>query len=479
MHDLTAALDRIAASPDGPAVGAFFDYDGTLIDGFSAGAYIMDRLAHREMGAREIAQTLQLTRKGDLSEAEFGEVIGRGILDWAGRTEDEMRALWSRLFQERIGATLFPEGWKLVRAHQKKGHTVAIASSATPWQIEPLAREYGIPHIVCTQPKIRNGRLTGGIVGQPLWGSGKATGVAAFAAERGVDLAQSFGYANGNEDLDFLRTVGLPTAVQPKPRLAQVAAESGWPILRFDRRNRGSRSAMARTAGAYGAMGATFLAGLGYAKATGQTRRAVDFVTSVASDTALRILGVDVDVVGERHLWSQRPCIFLINHQSKFDFFLMMHLVRRGFTGVAKKEAANTPGFGAFMRMADMAFIDRGNHAKAVDALKPAVERLQRGLCVCMSPEGTRSWTPKLGPFKKGAFHLAMQAGVPVVPVVIRNAGEIMGRNDQTMRSGTIQVAVLPPIDVRDWKVEELDVRVAAVRQQFVDTLEHWPTEVP
>jgi putative phosphoserine phosphatase/1-acylglycerol-3-phosphate O-acyltransferase len=58
---------------------------------------------------------------------------------------------------------------------------------------------------------------------------------------------------------------------------------------------------------------------------------------------------------------------------------------------------------------------------------------------------------------------------------VIRNAGEVMGRNDQTMRAGTVQVAVLPPVHVKDWALDEMDARVAEVRQLFVDTLEHWP----
>jgi putative phosphoserine phosphatase/1-acylglycerol-3-phosphate O-acyltransferase len=473
--ELDAALAAIARSPEGARVGAFFDYDGTLIDGYSAGAYFTDRLRRGQMGPGELLDTVKMVRKGDLSDAEFTDVIGKGILDWAGLTEDEMRGLWRRLFVSSTGATLFPEAWKLVKAHQSKGHTVAIASSATLYQIEPLAEVYGIEHIVCTRARVRNGKLTGGLIGTPMWGQGKADGVTAFARAHRIDLKASFGYANGNEDIAFLRTLGHANAVQPKALLAQTASEAGWPILRFDRRHRGTPEAMARTVGAYGAMAATFLAGLGFAKATGRTRRAVDLITSVASDAALAVLGVDVEVIGEENLWSDRPCVFIINHQSKIDMFLMMYLIRRGFTGVAKKEAANTPGFGTFMRMADMAFIDRADTGKAIDALKPAVDRLKQGLCVAIAPEGTRSWSPQVGPFKKGAFHMARQAGVPVVPVVIRNAGEVMGRNDQTMRAGKVQVAVLPPVHVKDWKVEDMEVRVAEVRQQFVDTLEHWP----
>jgi len=476
MSSLNTALAHIAAAPQGPQIGAFFDFDGTLIDGYSAAAYFTDRIRRGEMGAKEVIDTLKLTRK-ELSDEEFLDVIGKGMLDWAGQTEAQMRALWQRLWLAKVGTTLFPEGWQLVQAHQRRGHTVAVASSATPYQIEPLAEEYGIQHILATQPMIRSGKLTGGIKGRPLWGEGKAEAVRAFAAKQAIDLAQSFGYANGNEDIAFLKSVGHATAVQPKPLLQATAEAASWPVLRFAPRQRGPAAAMARTVGAYAAMFGTFAAGIGYAKATGETRRAVDFMSSVSSDAALKILGITVEVQGEPNLWAHRPCVFIINHQSKIDMFLMMHLVRKGFTGVAKKEAANVPGFGTFMQMADMAFLDRSNTGKAVDALKPAVERLQRGLCVCIAPEGTRSWTPKVGKFKKGAFHMAMQAGVPVVPVVIRNAGELMGRNDQTMRPGIVQVAVLPAIHCKTWKLEEMDARVAEVRQQFVDTLANWPTE--
>jgi putative phosphoserine phosphatase/1-acylglycerol-3-phosphate O-acyltransferase len=475
MNHLGEALDRIEASEDGSHIGAFFDFDGTLIDGYSAAAYFMDRLRRGEMGRLELLDLLRAARKGDLSEAEFGEVIGKGVLDWVGQSESQMRALWQRLFAERVGTLLFPEGWKLVRAHQRKGHTVVIASSATPYQIEPLAAEYGIEHILCTRPRLRSGRLTGGIDGVPPWGEGKALAVREFARASGVDLARSFGYANGDEDIPFLQAVGRPTTVQAKPRLAALARQLGWPGLAFERRNRGPAPAMARTVGAYAAMGLTFLTGLGYYRATGRKRQALNFITAVSSEAALAVLGVEVSVMGEEHLWAHRPCVFIINHQSKFDMFLMMYLVRRGFSGVAKKEAANVPGFGTFMRMADMAFLDRSSTVRAVEALKPAVDLLKGGLSMVMAPEGTRSWTPKVGRFKKGAFHMAMQAGVPVVPVVIRNAGEIMGRNDQTMRPGRVEVAVLPAIEVSRWKKKDIDTRVEEVRQLFVDTLEHWP----
>jgi putative phosphoserine phosphatase/1-acylglycerol-3-phosphate O-acyltransferase len=373
---LAAALDAIAQSPKGPRIGAFFDYDGTLIDGYSAAAYFTDRLRRGEMGVGELVDTVRMARKGDLSDAEFNDIIGKGILDWAGLTEDEMRRCGTARSRPRP-ATLFPRaGSWCGRTRSAATRRHRVLGDALP----DRAVGRGVRHRASFAP----GRgcataLTGGLVGTPMWGKGKAAGVVAFAREQGIDLGASFGYANGNEDIDFLKSVGHATAVQPKEMLAQVAGEAGWPILRFPRRHRGPPEAMARTVGAYGAMATTFLAGLGYATATGRTRRAVDFITSVASDAALATVGVDVEVIGEEHLWSSRPCVFIINHQSKIDMFLMMYLIRRGFTGVAKKEAQNTPGFGTFMKMADMAFIDRHHTGKAIDALQPAVDRLKQG----------------------------------------------------------------------------------------------------
>ena len=94
-----------------------------------------------------------------------------------------------------------------------------------------------------------------------------------------------------------------------------------------------------------------------------------------------------------------------------------------------------------------------------------------------ISPEGTRSVTPAVGQFKKGGFHLAMQAGVPIVPIVIRNAGEIMWRDAKIAHSGTIDVIVHPPIATDSWRREDLDAAVARVHQLYVDTLEDWPAE--
>jgi len=103
-------------------------------------------------------------------------------------------------------------------------------------------------------------------------------------------------------------------------------------------------------------------------------------------------------------------------------------------------------------------------------------DALLRGKSLAVAPEGTRSGSGRLGPFKKGAFRLAMAGGVPVVPIVFRNANDVWPLGTQFMRPGTVDVVVHPPIPTVDWTDETLDTHIAQVRELYLDTLAKWPT---
>jgi len=96
-----------------------------------------------------------------------------------------------------------------------------------------------------------------------------------------------------------------------------------------------------------------------------------------------------------------------------------------------------------------------------------------------VAPEGTRTDSRTVGPFKKGAFRIAMASGLPIVPVVIRNSEEVAGRDSYRLSPGTVDIAVLPPIDVSDWTHDDLPKRIAQVRNLYVDTLADWPAGTP
>jgi putative phosphoserine phosphatase/1-acylglycerol-3-phosphate O-acyltransferase len=476
---LDALVRRIERAPAGLEIAAFFDYDGTVISGYSAGTFYRHRLRSFDLGPAEMVRTLLAAARGIRTSEEFQEFLDLSLASLAGKREKDIRALGEQLFKDEIGGKLHLEVWRLIEAHRLRGHRIVLASSATAAQIEPMAREMGATDVLCTRLEVQDGCFTGKVDGKPLWSEGKGEAVREFAAREKLDLARCYAYANGDEDIDFLRSVGHSVAVSPAPMMERAAVRYGWPILRCEHRGGNpSFSQIARTAAFYGGMVAASWTSLALGLLNQSRRQFLDSSTSLGSDLALAFAGVDVSIRGEEHLWSARPCVFVFNHQSKIDAIIVGKLLRGGITGVAKKEVASVPGFGPFFRYAGVAFVDRGNVAQAKAALAPAVAKIRgEGLSLAIAPEGTRSPTPRLGPFKKGAFHIAMQAKVPMVAVVLRNAGEVMWRSAQTIRPGTVDVVVHPPIDTRKWRVETINDHVREVRELFVRTLDNWPTD--
>ena len=478
MSEINATLAEIRNGPAGPGIGAFFDYDGTIIAGYSAMAFYQHRLRNFEIGPEEATRTMwtALQRKA-LTEDEFVSLAEIGMRSWAGRTEEDLLELGQRLFVQGIARSLFHDAWRLVKAHQRKGHTVVIASSATRFQVEPMAGELGLDHVLCTPLEVESGVLTGRFGGRSLWGPGKAAAVREFAQTHGVDLGASHAYANGDEDVDFLSGVGHPHAVNPGRGLAGVAAQRRWPVLRFHGGPKRFDPAPAmRTSAMWGAFFSSVGAGLAVGLVNRNRRQGVDLATSLYGQLAPAVGNISIEVQGGEHLWSHRPAVFILNHQSSvMDMVVAFRLLERDFTFVAKKEISRLPVFGQLFGLADVIFVDRSSTARAVEALAPAVEKLRDGISVIIAPEGTRSVTPTVGRFKKGAFRMAMEAGVPVVPLVLRNSGQLMWRDSKIARSGTVEVVVHPPIHVAAWSLDELDERVAEVRELYIRTLEDWP----
>lgn len=471
---LDARLAELEQGPTGPSIGAFFDFDGTLISGYSATVFYLDRLLKRQVSPREIASTLIAGAEMSLRGADVTGLMRIAAEAMAGHSEDELTELGERLFIQRIAGMVYPEARALVRAHQKLGHTLVLASSATPYQAAPLARDLGFEHLLCSKVEVVKGVITGRVLGPVLWGAGKASAVREFAAREGIDLAASYGYANGDEDVPFLEAVGRPRPLNPQSVLRRVAMKRGWPVASFAARGRPGIEQLVRTGAALTGLGAAGAIGLGLGLLNGSRRQGANLATSVGSDVALALAGVRLEVTGEENLWVRRPAVFVFNHQSSMDVPIVANLVRRDLTGVAKIEASRDPRFALLGYVARVAYVDRGNTAQAKAALAPAVERLREGISLAIAPEGTRSATPRLNRFKKGAFHVAMQAGVPIVPIVIRNAGEVMWRGSFLVRPGTVDVIVLPPIPTADWRAEDVGRHAAELEQRYREILDDW-----
>ena len=349
----------------------------------------------------------------------------------------------------------------------------------------PVARYLGIEYVVCNRFVVdEQGILTGEIERPVIWGTTKATSVQRFAAEHQVNLRISYFYADGDEDLALMHLVGNPRPVNPGPALSKVAARRGWPVLRFSSRDAGSRLGQVRTLAGIGSLGPLAAGALGIGVLTRNKRTGVNFLTRYWPETLLALNGVKLNVTGAPNLTARRPAVFLFNHRNNFDVFMVAALVRDNWTGVAKKELESNPLAGPLGKLLDAAFIDRADSSAAVAALAGVEEAARKGLSILIAPEGTRMDAQavgplEVGPFKKGAFRIAMATGLPIVPIVIRNSDSVAGRNTYRLSPGTVDIAVLPPIDVSGWTQEELPKRIEQVRTRYLQTLADWPAAGP
>jgi 1-acyl-sn-glycerol-3-phosphate acyltransferase len=169
----------------------------------------------------------------------------------------------------------------------------------------------------------------------------------------------------------------------------------------------------------------------------------------------LAAAGVRVRLHGLEHARTHDPCIFIANHQSMVDVWVMLTFVPPNTRFVAKRELFRIPIFGWALAASGCIPIDRGHRSLAIRSLRQAGERIRAGRSVVLYPEGSRSRDGRLGPFKKGAFHVAVQAGVPVVPVAITGSHDVLPPGRLRVRPGPVDVFVEPPIDVTPFLPED------------------------
>src|SRR5262245_27242664 len=376
---------------------------------------------------------------------QLGQLGFSGLLTEAagllkGESEATLQEVGERLYADSLASEVYPEARAIVRAHRRRNHTLAVVSSATRYQVEPLARDRGIEHVLCSRLEVSNGRFTGGIEPPLCYGEGKLEAARGLAASQGLDLAESFFYTDSDEDLPLLEQVGHPRPTNPNRRLAGIAARRGWPSRTFSSRGLPGPLDVLRTSLAVGSLVPSFMLGLPVGALEGSWRQVINLAATTFGELGSALAGIRVRVTGEEHLWSHRPAVFTFNHQSGLDMLILCKLLHRDFVVIAKQEIRRNPLFGPFFALAGTVFIDRADHTRAVHALEPAVQALREGLSIAIAPEGTRSTTGKLGRFKKGAFHMALAARRPTVPIVIHNALAALPKHGGVVRPATIDV---------------------------------------
>jgi lysophosphatidate acyltransferase len=201
--------------------------------------------------------------------------------------------------------------------------------------------------------------------------------------------------------------------------------------------------------------------------------------------------GVHFDIVEGQEYLSTRPAVIIGNHQSELDVLMLGAIFPPYCSVTAKKSLRLVPFLGWFMSLSRTVFIDRANRETAVKAFDSAAEEMRvHRQSVFIFPEGTRSYSdkPELLSFKKGAFHLAVKAGVPVVPVVVENYSHILAPKKYRFEAGSRKIRgtcasirfspcllltslVLPPISTENLTPEDVDSLTKSTRESMLKNL--------
>lgn len=196
---------------------------------------------------------------------------------------------------------------------------------------------------------------------------------------------------------------------------------------------------------------------------------AVHLVARAWGRSILWVSGIHVTVSGFDSEWAKRPNIYMSNHESNFDIPVLLSALPAQFRWLAKAELFKIPIFGGSMRGAGAISIDRSNRKSAFASMKLAANMIRSGTSVMIFPEGTRSDDGQLLAFKKGGFVLAVDAGVPIVPIVISGTHEIMPKGRLLIRRRMVSIDVGPSIQSSDYTRKTKDDLMMCVRSTMLE----------
>jgi len=463
MTSYAGLTEEIRRGPSGPEVGALFDLDQTLLAGFSAGAFVRERIETGGMSPRQVARAMGGALGFKMGRTDFSHFVASATAAYRGLDERTLEAIGESVFEKYLAARIYPESRAIVRAHQDRGHTVAVVSSATRFQVEPIARALGIEHVLCTRLEVSGGRFTGRVVPPACYGDGKARAAARFASGHDVALHESWFYTDSHEDLPLLEAVGRPRPLNPSRTLARLARARRWPVRTFRSRGAPSAGDWLRTGLALGSAWPAAAAGAAAGVVRGSWREGVDTAGSIFGELATKLAGIEIRVEGEAHLFSHRPAVFAFTHRSALDALVMLKLLRHDVSGVADTARRRNPLLGPLFAAAGFAFVDRaGGGGADPAALDEALQALRAGRSLAVATSDLDG--PAADPPDDAAFRLAMRAGVPLVPVALGHVEDALPAGGWAIRPVPVDAVVLPPIDTTRWTEADLDSAAAAVR---------------
>lgn len=390
------------------SAAAFFDLDRTLLIGAS-GPVLSDEMRRAGLLTRSIP--------GEGALFEVFNRVGETLPSMAlarlavGAAKGRHRSDVMRVGAEvapRLAAMIPPFAHRVIAEHRALGRRLVIATT-TPYDlVKGLAEHLGFDDVVATHYRVGDdGTYDGTLDGPFVWNSGKLSAVRTWARDRGIDLRESYAYSDSVYDVPLLSAVGHPVAVNPDPRLSLVATARRWPVMHFD-------------------------VPLGVAKLPVVNMELQSLLLQLARPTFIPFARFDID--GTDKIPTDTAAIVCGNHRSYFDVFAMAVTVAkmgRPVRFLGKKEVFDAPVVGQLATALGGIRVDRGTGSdQPLDAAKSALEA---GELVAIMPEGTIPRGPAFfEPELKGrwgAARLAMETGVPLVPVGLWGTEKVWPRS--------------------------------------------------
>ena len=202
-----------------------------------------------------------------------------------------------------------------------------------------------------------------------------------------------------------------------------------------------------------------------------RTGEAVMAVARVWSRIVLGAPGVKLNVELAGKLDPKRPYVFMANHASMIDIWAVFIGVPLSFRFIAKKQLSFIPLFGWAMGAGRFIFIDRQNAVAARRSIEEAARRIKAGQSVVIFPEGTRTRDGRLGSFKKGGFHLAIDSGAAIVPMAIQGSRQLMPAGSPLIRSGEVRLKIGEPIPTEGLGAADRDRMLKLVHSRIAEML--------
>lgn len=172
-----------------------------------------------------------------------------------------------------------------------------------------------------------------------------------------------------------------------------------------------------------------------------------------------------VSVQGRENIDPKQSYVIASNHQSHYDVFVLYGWLGVDFKWVMKQELRSVPALGVACDKLGHIYIDRSNKQAALDSLNEAKKKIVGGTSVLFFPEGTRSGKEEMGEFKKGAFRMALDLEIPILPITILGTGNILPPNTMNLLPGRAKLIIHPPLSIEGYDSEDIEELMAAIRE--------------